>query len=246
MQPGDVIVQINRTPVGVAPRTRRARSITMRGAARSASSASASGQIVPNGLLDSMSSARPLLLSARRAVCIPGHAGAVVAADAPRALAPTLAGPRRGRAAARRADPRRGDRADARRTSTTSTSTSVAAYERRFRHDVMAHVHAFGDAAPAAHKYIHLGATSAFVTDNADLIIMRRGLRAAPRPRHRACCVRSRPFAREWRAEPTLGYTHLQPAQPTTVGKRATLWMQDLVLDLADSIIASRRCPSAA
>jgi adenylosuccinate lyase len=104
----------------------------------------------------------------------------------------------------------------------------VAAYERRFRHDVMAHVHAFGDAAPAAHKYIHLGATSAFVTDNADLLIMRRGL-VLLRGRVLRVLRALATFAREWRAEPTLGYTHLQPAQPTTVGKRATLWMQDLV-----------------
>lgn len=110
---------------------------------------------------------------------------------------------------------------------------AVAAYERRFRHDVMAHVHAFGDVAPAAHKFIHLGATSAFVTDNADLVLMRRGLvllRGKALRVLRALAA----FAREWRDEPTLGYTHLQPAQPTTVGKRATLWMQDLVLDLAD------------
>jgi adenylosuccinate lyase len=110
---------------------------------------------------------------------------------------------------------------------------AVAAYERRFRHDVMAHVHAFGDVAPAAHKFIHLGATSAFVTDNADLVLMRRGLtllRGKILHVLRALAA----FAREWRDEPTLGYTHLQPAQPTTVGKRATLWMQDLVLDLAD------------
>ncbi len=109
----------------------------------------------------------------------------------------------------------------------------VAVYERRFRHDVMAHVHAFGDAAPAAHKFIHLGATSAFVTDNADLIMMRRGLTLLRGRVIRVLRVLST-FAREWRAEPTLGYTHLQAAQPTTVGKRATLWMQDLVLDLSD------------
>jgi adenylosuccinate lyase len=109
----------------------------------------------------------------------------------------------------------------------------VAAYERRFRHDVMAHVHAFGDVAPAARGFIHYGATSAYVTDNADLILMRRGLellRGKILRVLRALAV----FARQWRAEPTLGSTHLQPAQPTTVGKRATLWMQDLLLDLAD------------
>lgn len=110
---------------------------------------------------------------------------------------------------------------------------AVAAYERRFRHDVMAHVHAFGDAAPAARPFIHLGATSAFVTDNADLVLMRAGLellRAKLVGVLRALAA----FARQWRAEATLGYTHLQPAQLTTVGKRATLWMQDLVLDLAE------------
>ncbi len=110
---------------------------------------------------------------------------------------------------------------------------AVATYERRFRHDVMAHVHAFGDVAPAAHKFIHLGATSAFVTDNADLIMMRRGLVLLRGKLVRVLRALGA-FARVWRAEPTLGYTHLQPAQPTTVGKRATLWMQDLVLDLAD------------
>jgi adenylosuccinate lyase len=110
---------------------------------------------------------------------------------------------------------------------------AVAAYERRLRHDVMAHIHAFGDLAPAAKPFIHLGATSAFVTDNADLILMRRGLgllrgKAARVLRSLAT------FARRWRDEPTLGSTHLQPAQPTTVGKRATMWMQDLVLDVRD------------
>jgi len=110
---------------------------------------------------------------------------------------------------------------------------AVASYEKRFRHDVMAHIHAFGDAAPAARGFIHYGATSAFVTDNADLILMRRGLEVL-----RAKTVRVlrtlAAFARQWRDEPTLGSTHLQAAQPTTIGKRATLWMQDLVLDLAD------------
>jgi len=110
---------------------------------------------------------------------------------------------------------------------------AAAELERRFRHDVMAHVHAFGAVAPAAKPFIHLGATSAFVTDNADLILMREGLRLL-RARAVAVLRALAGFAREWRAEPTLGSTHLQPAQPTTVGKRATLWMQDLVLDLAD------------
>jgi adenylosuccinate lyase len=109
----------------------------------------------------------------------------------------------------------------------------VAAYERRFRHDVMAHVHAFGDVAPAARGFIHYGATSAYVTDNADLILMRKGLDLLRGKILRVLRALGA-FAREWRAEPTLGSTHLQPAQPTTVGKRATLWMQDLLLDLAD------------
>ena len=110
---------------------------------------------------------------------------------------------------------------------------AVAAYEQRFRHDVMAHVHAFGDAAPAAKGVIHLGATSAFVTDNADLILMRRGMELI-RARVVALLRTFADFAEQWKDEPALGYTHLQPAQPTTVGKRTTLWMQDLVLDLAD------------
>lgn len=110
---------------------------------------------------------------------------------------------------------------------------AVAAYERRFRHDVMAHIHAFGDVAPAAKPFIHLGATSAYVTDNADLIVMRRGLGLLRGKSVRVLGSLS-VFAKRWRDEPTLGSTHLQPAQPTTVGKRATLWMQDLVLDVVE------------
>ena len=110
---------------------------------------------------------------------------------------------------------------------------AVARYERRFRHDVMAHVHAFGDVAPAAKGFIHYGATSCFVTDNTELLLMREALQLLRTKllgtmRHLAA------FAERWRDEPTLGYTHLQPAQLTTVGKRATLWLHDLVLDLAD------------
>jgi adenylosuccinate lyase len=110
---------------------------------------------------------------------------------------------------------------------------AVHAYERRFRHDVMAHVHAFADVAPAARRVIHLGATSADITDNADLVQLRAGLRLLRRKVIRVVRVLAA-FAERWRAEPTLGYTHLQPAQLTTVGKRATLWIQDLVLDVAD------------
>ena len=110
---------------------------------------------------------------------------------------------------------------------------TVAEYEKRFRHDVMAHVHAYGDVAPAAKGVIHLGATSCYVTDNGDLIQMRRGLELL-RGRVVAILRALAAFARQWRDTPTLGYTHLQAAQLTTVGKRATLWMQDLALDLAD------------
>jgi adenylosuccinate lyase len=109
----------------------------------------------------------------------------------------------------------------------------AAEYERRFRHDVMAHVHLFGEVAPGARGVIHLGATSAFVGDNTDLILHREALELV-----RARVVRTvrelARFAREHRALPTLGYTHFQPAQPTTVGKRATLWIQDLLLDLEE------------
>jgi adenylosuccinate lyase len=110
---------------------------------------------------------------------------------------------------------------------------AVRRYERRFRHDVMAHVHAFADVAPAARRIIHLGATSADITDNADLVQLRMGLTLLRREVVRVLRLLAA-FARRWRGEPTLGYTHLQPAQLTTVGKRATLWMQDLVLDLHD------------
>src|SRR5580765_3860862 len=104
-------------------------------------------------------------------------------------------------------------------------------YERRFRHDVMAHIHAYGDQAPAARPYLHLGATSAFVTDNADVVIMREGLRLLV-GRVLAVLSALEQFARRHAALPCLAYTHFQPAQLTTVGKRATLWMQDFALDL--------------
>lgn len=110
---------------------------------------------------------------------------------------------------------------------------AAARYEQRFRHDVMAHVHAFADVAPAARPYIHYGATSCYVTDNGDLILMRRAM-ALLRDKAVAVLAALADFARRWRDEPALGYTHLQPAQLVTVGKRAALWMQDLVLDVAD------------
>lgn len=109
----------------------------------------------------------------------------------------------------------------------------AAEFEQRFRHDVMAHVHTFGEAAPAARPYIHLGATSAYVTDNADIIIMARALELV-RARVGAVVRHLHAFAGRWRELPTLAYTHFQPAQCTTVGKRATLWLQDLVNDLAE------------
>src|SRR5207237_2871586 len=87
--------------------------------------------------------------------------------------------------------------------------------------------------APAAKAFIHYGATSAYVTDNGDLILMRRAMELLRVKIVRVLRALAE-FARQWRAEPTLGSTHLQPAQPTTVGKRATLWMQDLLLDLVD------------
>ena len=110
---------------------------------------------------------------------------------------------------------------------------AAARYERRFRHDVMAHIHAFGDQAPAARPFLHLGATSAFVTDNADLIIMRDGMRLLL-GRLIAVLGALERFATRHASLPCLAYTHFQPAQLTTVGKRATLWMQDLALDVEE------------
>ena len=106
-------------------------------------------------------------------------------------------------------------------------------YERRLRHDVMAHVHAYGDACPDARGIIHLGATSCYVTDNTDLLLMRESLELV-RGRLVATIDRLATFAAQRRNLACLGFTHLQPAQPTTVGKRACLWAYDLVLDLAE------------
>jgi adenylosuccinate lyase len=106
-------------------------------------------------------------------------------------------------------------------------------HERRLRHDVMAHVHAFGDQCPQARGIIHLGATSCYVTDNADLMLMRDGLKMLA-ARLAAVIDRLGKFAREYRDLPCLGFTHLQPAQPTTVGKRACLWAADLAMDLTE------------
>jgi len=104
-------------------------------------------------------------------------------------------------------------------------------YERELRHDVMAHIHAFGDVAPSARRIIHLGATSCEITDNADLIQMREAGRLICR--YLANIVdRLGAFAKKYRNLPTLGFTHYQPAQLTTVGKRATLWCYDFARDL--------------
>jgi adenylosuccinate lyase len=106
-------------------------------------------------------------------------------------------------------------------------------YERELRHDVMAHVHAYGDQCPKARPIIHLGATSQYVNCNTDLILFRESLQLIA-GRLAATIDALGRFAQEHRALPTLGFTHLQPAQPTTVGKRATLWAYDLALDLSE------------
>ena len=109
----------------------------------------------------------------------------------------------------------------------------VRAREKEVRHDVMAHVYAYGKAAPSAAGIIHLGATSCYVTDNADLILYRDGLRHL-RGELLGVLANLAVFAEKYKGTATLGYTHYQPAQPVTVGKRAALWMQDLVSDLRE------------
>ncbi|MDF0719669.1 adenylosuccinate lyase [Kaistella sp. PBT33-4] len=109
----------------------------------------------------------------------------------------------------------------------------AAEYEKKFRHDVMAHVHTYGDAAPSAKGIIHLGATSAFVGDNTDLIQMRDGLLLLRKQMVNVIKNLS-DFALKYKDLPTLGFTHYQPAQLTTVGKRATLWLQSLILDFEE------------
>ena len=104
-------------------------------------------------------------------------------------------------------------------------------HEERVRHDVMAHVLAYGDVCPNARGIIHLGATSCYVTDNADILMLRDAI-ALIRKKLIEVMRRLAKFAMEYKALPTLGYTHLQPAQLTTVGKRACLWLQDLYMDL--------------
>jgi adenylosuccinate lyase len=111
--------------------------------------------------------------------------------------------------------------------------TRAQQHERRLRHDVMAHIHTFGEAAPSARDIIHLGATSCYVTDNTDLILMREGLRMLAQRLAGVIDALAR-FARTWKSEPTLGFTHFQPAQLTTVGKRACLWLHDFLIDLVE------------
>jgi adenylosuccinate lyase len=107
----------------------------------------------------------------------------------------------------------------------------AAAKEAEFRHDVMGHVHAYGEAAPKAMPVIHLGATSCYVGDNTDLVQIREALKLVKRKLVHVLSI-LKDFSAKYRDLPTMGYTHYQPAQLTTVGKRCTLWMQDLILDL--------------
>jgi adenylosuccinate lyase len=107
----------------------------------------------------------------------------------------------------------------------------AADHEKRLRHDVMAHIHTLGEVAPLSRDVVHLGATSCYVTDNTDLLLMREGLRRV-RDRLVGVIDALARFAERWKDLPCLGYTHFQPAQLTTVGKRACLWCYDFVLDL--------------
>lgn len=109
----------------------------------------------------------------------------------------------------------------------------AAAIEKEVRHDVMAHVHAFGEQCPKAMPIIHLGATSAYVGDNTDLIVMREALELT-KEKLAILIDKLASFADEYKHVPTLGFTHFQPAQLTTVGKRATLWILDLIMDYED------------
>ena len=110
---------------------------------------------------------------------------------------------------------------------------AIARHEAALRHDVMAAIHAWGEQAPKARPIMHLGATSCFVTDNGDLLICHEALQLL-RKRLLDVIAALSSFADDWKDQPTLGFTHFQPAQPTTVGKRACLWIQDLLLDLED------------
>jgi adenylosuccinate lyase len=109
----------------------------------------------------------------------------------------------------------------------------AAAYETKFRHDVMAHIHAYADVAPDARPIIHLGATSQYVVDNTDIMLMREGLGILIGLLVNVIDALGK-FARQYRLLPCLGFTHFQPAQMTTVGKRATLWCNEFLMDLAE------------
>ena len=119
---------------------------------------------------------------------------------------------------------------------------TVRLREKEVRHDVMAHIYAYGKAAPSAAGIIHLGATSCYVTDNADLVIYRDGLRYI-RSELLTVIANLAAFADKYKAMPALGYTHYQPAQPVTIGKRAALWIQDFVSDIEelDYVLGSLR-----
>ena len=106
-------------------------------------------------------------------------------------------------------------------------------YEKQFRHDVMSHVHAYGELCPDARAIIHLGATSCYVGDNTDIIIMTEALKLV-RSKMLLLIKKLSDFALEYKDMPTLGFTHYQPAQLVTVGKRATLWIQELLMDMED------------
>ena len=110
---------------------------------------------------------------------------------------------------------------------------TAARYEKELRHDVMAHVHTYGELCPKAMPIIHLGATSCYVGDNTDIILMKEGLELV-RDKVVRVLANLAAFAKEYRASPTLGFTHFQAAQLTTVGKRATLWMNELLMDLQE------------
>ena len=120
----------------------------------------------------------------------------------------------------------------------------AAEYEKKFRHDVMAHVHTYGECCPKARGIIHLGATSCYVGDNTDVIIMREGLKILLSKLLEVLRSLSA-FAEEYKGMPTLAYTHYQPAQPTTVGKRATLWANDILMDIEESGKADGRAEAA-
>ena len=121
-------------------------------------------------------------------------------------------------------------------------ATECARLEKEFRHDVMAHIHAYGAQCPSAQGIIHLGATSCYVTDNTDLIHMREGLHLLTSKLASVMSILAE-FANTHATLPCLGYTHLQPAQPTTVGKRACIWLQDFLFDIQDLKLRASTLP---